>query len=95
MHVDVVVIAGGWSIDTTVEDMDLSIRAFCDGWKFKYLHHVKVPSELPADMATYRTQQYRWQSGPQYVAKKCLQHVWGSKKISFSAKLSASWFFIR
>src|SRR5689334_21014627 len=59
--------AGGWHADTTVEDMDLSIRAFAAGWKFKYLDHVGCYSELPSTMQAYKTQQYRWQSGPMQV----------------------------
>jgi len=27
--------AGGWNMDSTVEDMDLSLRAYLNGWKFK------------------------------------------------------------
>lgn len=27
--------AGGWSVDSTVEDMDLSLKAYLQGWKFK------------------------------------------------------------
>jgi beta-mannan synthase len=86
---------GGWSIDTTVEDMDLSTRAFCLGWKFKYLHHVKCPSELPSSMSAFKSQQYRWQSGPMQVAKKCLVDIVTSKRIGIGAKTSASWFFVR
>jgi len=29
--------AGGWSSDTVVEDMDLSLRAYLAGWKAVYL----------------------------------------------------------
>ena len=28
--------AGGWNPDSTVEDMDLSIRAYVRGWKFRH-----------------------------------------------------------
>lgn len=27
--------AGGWNTSSTVEDMDLSLRAYVQGWKFK------------------------------------------------------------
>jgi hypothetical protein len=27
--------AGGWNMESTVEDMDLSLRAYLNGWKFK------------------------------------------------------------
>lgn len=34
--------AGGWKDRTTVEDMDLAVRASLKGWKFVYLSDLKV-----------------------------------------------------
>ena len=34
--------AGGWKDRTTVEDMDLAVRASLKGWKFLYLGSVQV-----------------------------------------------------
>lgn len=34
--------AGGWKDRTTVEDMDLAVRASLKGWKFLYLGTLKV-----------------------------------------------------
>lgn len=34
--------AGGWKDRTTVEDMDLAIRASLKGWKFVYIGDLKV-----------------------------------------------------
>lgn len=34
--------AGGWKDRTTVEDMDLAVRACLHGWKFVYVHDVEV-----------------------------------------------------
>lgn len=34
--------AGGWKDRTTVEDMDLAVRASLKGWKFLYLSALKV-----------------------------------------------------
>lgn len=34
--------AGGWKDRTTVEDMDLAVRASLKGWKFVYIGGVKV-----------------------------------------------------
>ena len=34
--------AGGWNNRTTVEDMDLSLRAYLKGWKFIFLNDVEV-----------------------------------------------------
>ena len=38
--------AGGWNSRTTVEDMDLSLRAHLAGWKAVYLRHVSVLNEV-------------------------------------------------
>lgn len=34
--------AGGWKDRTTVEDMDLAVRASLKGWKFVYVGDVQV-----------------------------------------------------
>ena len=34
--------AGGWKDRTTVEDMDLAVRASLRGWKFVYLGDLQV-----------------------------------------------------
>lgn len=34
--------AGGWKDRTTVEDMDLAVRAGLNGWKFVYVGDLKV-----------------------------------------------------
>lgn len=36
--------SGGWLERTTVEDMDIAVRAHLDGWKFIFLNDVKVTS---------------------------------------------------
>lgn len=36
--------AGGWKDRTTVEDMDLAVRAGLKGWKFIYLGDLQVLS---------------------------------------------------
>lgn len=36
--------AGGWKDRTTVEDMDLAVRASLKGWKFVYLGDLQVLS---------------------------------------------------
>ena len=64
--------AGGWQHDTLTEDTDLSYRAQMKGWRFLYLGHVEVPSELPLDMASFQTQQARWAKGLIQTAKKVL-----------------------
>ena len=34
--------AGGWKDRTTVEDMDLAVRASLKGWKFLYIGSINV-----------------------------------------------------
>jgi len=34
--------AGGWKDRTTVEDMDLAVRATLSNWKFVYVGNIKV-----------------------------------------------------
>ena len=67
--------AGGWQHDTLTEDTDLSYRAQLKGWKFLYLPHVEVPSELPAEMASFQTQQARWAKGLIQTGKKILPRL--------------------
>lgn len=44
--------AGGWKDRTTVEDMDLAVRASLRGWKFVFVGDlaVSVISALPAEL---------------------------------------------
>ncbi len=55
--------AGNWSEDTLTEDFDLSYRAELRGWQFKYVVDVVNPAELPATVAAYKSQQFRWCKG--------------------------------
>jgi cellulose synthase/poly-beta-1,6-N-acetylglucosamine synthase-like glycosyltransferase len=70
--------AGGWQHDTLTEDLDLSYRAQLKGWKFVFLRDVTCPSELPIDMKSFKSQQYRWVKGSVQVAKKILPPLWRS-----------------
>lgn len=56
--------AGGWNSRTTVEDMDLSLRAYVKGWKAIFLDDVTCLNELPASFFAFRKQQHRWTCGP-------------------------------
>ncbi len=80
--------AGGWSHDTLTEDMDLSYRAQLRGWKFIYLKDVVSPAELPVEMNSFKSQQFRWAKGSIQVAKKMLPTIWRAK-IPFGVKLEA------
>ena len=39
--------AGGWKDRTTVEDMDLAVRASLRGWKFVFVGDLEVQMKLP------------------------------------------------
>jgi cellulose synthase/poly-beta-1,6-N-acetylglucosamine synthase-like glycosyltransferase len=70
--------AGGWEHDTVTEDMDLSYRAQLAGWRFVYVPRVAVPAELPADMNSFKSQQYRWAKGSVQTARKLLRTIFVS-----------------
>lgn len=71
--------AGDWNGDTLTEDLDLSYRAQFNGWKFKYLNDLEVPSELPVVMAGYKSQQFRWAKGFIQCMKKLVGPVMKNK----------------
>ncbi|MCO5554927.1 hypothetical protein L7F22_008466 [Adiantum nelumboides] len=71
--------SGGWLERTTVEDMDIAVRAHLCGWKFIFLNDVKCICELPESFETYRKQQHRWHSGPMQLFRLCLPHIVSSK----------------
>jgi cellulose synthase/poly-beta-1,6-N-acetylglucosamine synthase-like glycosyltransferase len=91
--------AGGWEADTLTEDLDLSIRAQLKGWKIKYLENIGSPAELPAEMNSFKSQQFRWMKGGAETAKKMLPTVWKSQlslrqKIHATSHLLASSIFV-
>ncbi|XP_039015937.1 probable xyloglucan glycosyltransferase 12 [Hibiscus syriacus] len=67
--------SGGWLERTTVEDMDIAVRAHLRGWKFIFLNDVKCPCELPESYEAYRKQQHRWHSGPMQLFRLCLPDI--------------------
>ncbi|KAL9157599.1 hypothetical protein ABFS82_08G015000 [Erythranthe guttata] len=71
--------SGGWLERTTVEDMDIAVRAHLNGWKFIYLNNVKVLCELPESYEAYKKQQHRWHSGPMQLFRLCLPAIVTSK----------------
>ncbi|THU60136.1 hypothetical protein C4D60_Mb07t09440 [Musa balbisiana] len=89
--------AGGWKDRTTVEDMDLAVRATLCGWKFVYLGNVKVKSELPSTLKALRSQQFRWSCGPANLFRKIHKEILKTKKVSPRKKiyLIYSFFIVR
>ncbi|KAF8390361.1 hypothetical protein HHK36_024886 [Tetracentron sinense] len=71
--------SGGWLERTTVEDMDIAVRAHLNGWKFIFLNDVKVLCELPESYEAYKKQQHRWHSGPMQLFRLCLPSIITSK----------------
>ncbi|EYU29872.1 hypothetical protein MIMGU_mgv1a023425mg [Erythranthe guttata] len=67
--------AGGWKDRTTVEDMDLAVRASLRGWKFLFVGDLSVKNELPSTFKAYRYQQHRWSCGPANLFRKMLKEI--------------------
>ncbi|KAH1108979.1 hypothetical protein J1N35_012747 [Gossypium stocksii] len=89
--------AGGWKDRTTVEDMDLAVRASLRGWKFLYLGDLQVKSELPSTFRAFRFQQHRWSCGPANLFRKMVWDIITNKKVRFWKKVYViySFFFVR
>lgn len=60
---EAIVDAGGWRSRTLVEDLDLSLRAFAEGWRSINLIAVAVAGELPETMGVLVAQRTRWATG--------------------------------
>lgn len=89
--------AGGWKDRTTVEDMDLAIRASLNGWKFVYLGTLKVKSELPSTFKAFRNQQHRWSCGPANLFRKMMMEIIRNEKVTLWKKFYVmySFFLVR
>jgi cellulose synthase/poly-beta-1,6-N-acetylglucosamine synthase-like glycosyltransferase len=74
-RIETITAAGGWQHDTLTEDMDLSYRAQLQGWEFIYLFDTVAPAELPVEMNSFKSQQFRWAKGSIQVAKKLLPTI--------------------
>ncbi|KAH0455291.1 hypothetical protein IEQ34_015323 [Dendrobium chrysotoxum] len=86
--------AGGWNDRTTVEDMDLAVRASLQGWKFLYVGDLKVKSELPSSFSAYRHQQHRWTCGAANLLRKSIFEIWMTKDVSLWKKLYLLYSFL-
>ena len=71
--------AGGWQHDTLTEDLDLSYRAQLQGWRFVFRSDFTVPAEIPVDMNSFKSQQYRWSKGSIETARKLLPTILKSR----------------
>eukprot|EP00803_Ostreobium_quekettii_P007661 evm.model.scf_730EXC.1 EVM.evm.TU.scf_730EXC.1 scf_730EXC:15780-23573(+) len=88
--------AGGWNGRTTVEDMDLSLRAYLGGWRALFLDDTTCMNQLPSSFSAYRKQQHRWTCGPIQLWSRASAAIWASK-ISLLSKmeLNIMYFFMR
>ncbi|GFY82705.1 nucleotide-diphospho-sugar transferases superfamily protein [Actinidia rufa] len=89
--------AGGWKDRTTVEDMDLAVRASLKGWKFLYLGSLKVKNELPSTFKAYRYQQHRWSCGPANLFRKMAMEIITNNRVTMWKKVHViySFFMVR
>ncbi|KAF2913515.1 hypothetical protein DAI22_10g091100 [Oryza sativa Japonica Group] len=89
--------SGGWKDRTTVEDMDLAVRASLKGWEFLYVGDIRVKSELPSTFQAYRHQQHRWTCGAANLFRKMAWEIITNKEVSMWKKyhLLYSFFFVR
>ena len=72
---DAIYDAGNWEADTLTEDLDLSYRAQLKGWKVKYLVNFTSPAELPSEIISLKSQQFRWTKGAIETMKKLFPRV--------------------
>nr|XP_024361018.1 probable xyloglucan glycosyltransferase 5 isoform X2 [Physcomitrium patens] len=82
--------SGGWLERTTVEDMDIAVRAHLQGWKFIFLNDCLC--ELPESYEAYRKQQHRWHSGPMQLFRLCFPDIIKAK-ISWMKKANMIFLF--
>ena len=65
-----ILVSGGWSTDTIVEDADLSNALYYNNCRVVYSHTITCNSELPERFNDWVTQQCRWAQGQIQVDKK-------------------------
>jgi cellulose synthase/poly-beta-1,6-N-acetylglucosamine synthase-like glycosyltransferase len=85
---DAIAEAGGWSSDSIVEDLDLTVRVGLAGWHGLFLMEPGIPGLVPDRIAHWRVQQRRWSTGFVEVARKLVPTIWHAPW-SFAYKMSA------
>jgi cellulose synthase/poly-beta-1,6-N-acetylglucosamine synthase-like glycosyltransferase len=81
--------AGGWSADTLAEDLDLSYRMQCLGYRILYLKDLHSPGELPPTIPAFKKQQGRWANGSLRTARKILPGLLPDRKFEPRKRLEA------
>ena len=87
--------SGGWDTNTLVEDTDLSLRAYLNGWRSVYMYDVECLNELPPTLPAYIAQQHRWKSGAIQIMQKLFTSVCRSRHISWGNKVYCIWSMLR
>ncbi|XP_058207951.1 glucomannan 4-beta-mannosyltransferase 1-like [Rhododendron vialii] len=89
--------ADGWKDRTTVEDMDLAVRASLKGWKFVFVGDLAVKNELPSTFKAYRYQQHRWSCGPANLFRKMIKEIIFCERVTIWKKFHIiyQFFFVR
>ncbi|MFZ1199639.1 MAG: glycosyltransferase, partial [Desulfobacterales bacterium] len=64
-----------WQGDTLTEDMDLSYRIQLAGWRCRFLIDLVAPAEIPSNINSFKSQQFRWAKGSIQTAKKLLPRI--------------------
>ena len=67
--------SGGWSSDSLVEDLDLTIRVALAGWHGLFMMEPAIPGLVPERVSHWRVQQRRWSTGFIEVARKLLPTI--------------------
>ncbi len=81
--------AGGWHMNTLVEDLDLSYRAQMKGWRCVFLENVVCDAELPVQINAAKRQQYRWAKGSIQCAIKLAGDIIMHRKLQADTKIQA------
>tara|TARA_B100000945_G_scaffold321464_2_gene336209 strand:- start:871 stop:2316 length:1446 start_codon:yes stop_codon:yes gene_type:complete len=84
-----IVDSGGWQSDTIAEDLDLSYRAQIRGWDFRYLFDIVSPAEIPSELISFKSQQFRWVKGSVQCLCKHLLNIIRHSKFSFWQRYQA------
>jgi cellulose synthase/poly-beta-1,6-N-acetylglucosamine synthase-like glycosyltransferase len=82
--------SGNWHDDTLTEDLDVAYRAQLGDWRLVYLNDVVCEGEIPAELDSIKTQQFRWAKGYIQNARKHLPAVLRAPHLSAFAKYEGS-----
>jgi cellulose synthase/poly-beta-1,6-N-acetylglucosamine synthase-like glycosyltransferase len=88
--------AGGWDVDCEVEDVWLTIHAVSLGYRFVYLDHLRIESELPETMLGFIVQRMRWKRGWTQIAGLLTKKMLTSKlplvaRLDILIRFHATW----